>query len=156
PASLRAGAARGHLRRRDRAGADEGSEGTGRADRARRVPEGRRVAAVARRAAARLPRGGTVTAGKPSGSTDGRASVILPSGRAARTAGVTPGARIAGYATAGVDPAIMGIGPVPAIRALESRTGVALDRIDLVELNEAFAAQVLACDRELHFDRARL
>jgi acetyl-CoA C-acetyltransferase len=56
----------------------------------------------------------------------------------------------------GVDPAIMGIGPVPAVRRLEQRTGVKLADIDLVELNEAFAAQVLACDRELHFDRARL
>ena len=61
-----------------------------------------------------------------------------------------------GHHVVGVDPAVMGIGPVPAVRALERATGVPLDRVDLVELNEAFAAQVLAVDRELHFDRERL
>jgi acetyl-CoA C-acetyltransferase len=65
-------------------------------------------------------------------------------------------ARIVGYAQAGVDPKIMGIGPVPATRALLTDTNLTLDDIDLVELNEAFAAQVIACDRELHFDRAKL
>ena len=65
-------------------------------------------------------------------------------------------ARIIGYAQAGVDPKIMGIGPVPATRALLADTSVTLDDIDLIELNEAFAAQVIACDRELHFDRSKL
>jgi acetyl-CoA C-acetyltransferase len=65
-------------------------------------------------------------------------------------------ARIVGYAQAGVDPKIMGIGPVPATRKLLEETGHSLDDIDLIELNEAFAAQAIACDRELHFDPARL
>ena len=99
---------------------------------------------------------GTVHAGNSSGITDGAAALLVMSGAAARRTGVTPWARIAGWASAGVDPAIMGIGPVPAVRKLEARTGVQLADIDLIELNEAFAAQVLACDRELHFDRTRL
>src|SRR5438309_11356602 len=65
-------------------------------------------------------------------------------------------ARIAVYAKACVDPKVMGIGPVPATRKLLADTGVSLDDIDLIELNEAFAAQVIACDRELHFDRDKL
>jgi len=65
-------------------------------------------------------------------------------------------ARIVGYAQAGVDPKIMGIGPVPATKKLLADTGTKLDDIDLIELNEAFAAQVIACERELHFDRAKL
>lgn len=101
-------------------------------------------------------KGGTVSAGNSSGITDGAAAMIVLSAEAAKRTKVEPWARIAGFATAGVDPAIMGIGPVPAVRKLESRAGVKLDQIDLVELNEAFAAQVLACDRDLHFDRARL
>ncbi|HET8797514.1 MAG TPA: acetyl-CoA C-acetyltransferase, partial [Thermoanaerobaculia bacterium] len=68
----------------------------------------------------------------------------------------TPMARIVGYAQAAVDPKIMGIGPVPATRKLLAKSGVKLEEIDLVELNEAFAAQVLACDRELHLDPAKL
>jgi len=99
---------------------------------------------------------GTVHAGNSSGITDGAAAMIVLSGEAVRRLGVTPWARIAGFATAGVDPAIMGIGPVPAVRALEKRSGVRLEDVDLIELNEAFAAQVLACDRELHLDRAKL
>src|SRR5205085_5397174 len=70
--------------------------------------------------------------------------------------GLTPMARIVGYAQAGVDPKIMGIGPVPATRKLLADTAMTLDEIDLIELNEAFAAQVLACDRELHLDREKL
>ncbi|HUK62507.1 MAG TPA: acetyl-CoA C-acetyltransferase [Dongiaceae bacterium] len=99
---------------------------------------------------------GTVHAGNSSGITDGAAAVLVLSAETARRTGIEPWARIVGWASAGVDPAIMGIGPVPAVRKLEQRTGVRLADIDLVELNEAFAAQVLACDRELHFDRARL
>jgi acetyl-CoA C-acetyltransferase len=99
---------------------------------------------------------GTVHAGNSSGITDGAAAVLVLTPPAAERQGIEPWARVAGFATAGVDPAIMGIGPVPAVRKLEQRTGVRLAEIDLVELNEAFAAQVLACDRDLRFDRARL
>jgi acetyl-CoA C-acetyltransferase len=70
--------------------------------------------------------------------------------------GVEPMARIVGYASAGVDPAVMGIGPVPAVRKLLEKTGLRLEDIDLIELNEAFAAQVIACHRELGFDPERL
>ena len=100
--------------------------------------------------------GGTVHAGNSSGITDGAAAVVVASTRKMKELGATPLARIADVASAGVDPAIMGIGPVPAIRKLESRGGWKLDKADLIELNEAFAAQVLACDRELKMDRARL
>src|SRR5262245_22085626 len=99
---------------------------------------------------------GTVTAGNSSGITDGAAAVLLLSEEAARKAGVAAQGRIAGYRVDGVDPAIMGIGPVPAVRNLLEARKVRLDSIDLVELNEAFAAQVLAVDRELRFDRERL
>ena len=99
---------------------------------------------------------GTVHAGNSSGVTDG-ASSMLVAGRAAVDAHrLQPMARIIGYAQAGVDPKIMGIGPVPATKKLLGETGIRLDDIDLIELNEAFAAQVLACDRELHFDRDKL
>jgi acetyl-CoA C-acetyltransferase len=101
-------------------------------------------------------KGGTVHAGNSSGITDGAAAVLVLSKAALDRTGVEPWARIAGYATAGVDPATMGIGPVPALRRLEARTGVGHRDVDLVELNEAFAAQVLACDRELNLDRERL
>src|SRR6266705_518495 len=82
---------------------------------------------------------------------------MLVAGEAAvREHNLTPMARIVGYAQAGVDPKIMGIGPVPATKKLLAETNVNLDDIDLIELNEAFAAQVIACDRELHFDRTKL
>jgi len=109
---------------------------------------------------AKLPpvfrKNGTVHAGNSSGVTDGASSMLVASADAVQRHGLVPMARIAGYAQAGVDPKIMGIGPVPATRALLADTGVTLDEIDLIELNEAFAAQVLACDRELHFDRSKL
>jgi acetyl-CoA C-acetyltransferase len=92
---------------------------------------------------------GIITAGSASGITDGGAAVVIGSESAARARGLKPIARILGWATAGVDPRIMGIGPVPAIRKLEQKTGIALDAFDLVELNEAFAAQVLAVLRDL-------
>ena len=100
--------------------------------------------------------GGTVTAGNSSGITDGAAAMLVMSEGAARRLGVAPQARIVGWRVDGVAPEIMGIGPVPAVRHLLAATGVALPAIDLVELNEAFAAQVLAVDRELAFDRTRL
>ncbi len=99
---------------------------------------------------------GTVTAGNSSGITDGAAATLVLSASAARRLGVEGWARVVGYSVAGVDPALMGLGPVPAVRKLERATGIALERVDLVELNEAFAAQVLAVDRELHLDPERL
>jgi acetyl-CoA C-acetyltransferase len=109
---------------------------------------------------AKLPpvfrKNGTVHAGNSSGVTDGASSMLVAGGVAVEKLGLKPMARIIGYAQAGVDPKIMGIGPVPATRKLLEETGVTLDDVDLIELNEAFAAQVLACDRELHFDHAKL
>lgn len=101
-------------------------------------------------------RGGTVTAGNSSGITDGAAAVLVMSEAAVNKAGVKPQARIVDYEITGVAPEIMGIGPVPAVRSLLARQQLKLDDVDLVELNEAFAAQVIACDRDLGFDAARL
>ncbi|MCX7981235.1 MAG: acetyl-CoA C-acyltransferase [Bacteroidia bacterium] len=101
-------------------------------------------------------KGGTVTAGNSSGINDGAAMLLLASEKALRTYQLTPLARIVGGATAGVDPAYMGIGPVPATQKLLRRLGLALSAIDLIELNEAFAAQVLACMQLLEIDEARL
>ena len=99
---------------------------------------------------------GTVHAGNSSGITDGSAAMLVASAEAVRRYGLKPAVRILGYAQAGVDPKMMGIGPVPATRSLLAELGMSLADIDLVELNEAFAAQVIACDRELEFDRKRL
>ena len=99
---------------------------------------------------------GTVHAGNSSGITDGAAALVLGTEEAARRAGVEPLARVAAWTSAGVDPARMGIGPVPAVRALLAKTGLSLGQIDLIELNEAFAAQVLACARDLPFDPSRV
>jgi acetyl-CoA C-acetyltransferase len=100
---------------------------------------------------------GTVTAGSASGITDGAAAIVLVSEEKLRSLKLTPLARIVDAAVAGVDPRVMGIGPVPAVRKLMARTGrTSVSDYGAVELNEAFAAQVLACDRELHFDHARL
>jgi acetyl-CoA C-acetyltransferase len=99
---------------------------------------------------------GTVTAGNSSGITDGAAAVVVLSDEALRQSGTTAEARVIDYEITGVAPEIMGIGPVPAIRALLARQNLSLKDIDLVELNEAFAAQVIACDRELKFDPDRL
>ena len=93
--------------------------------------------------------GGTVTAGNASGINDGAAALLLASEAGAARSGLTPGARILGMAVAGVPPRIMGIGPVPATRKLLARLGLSLDDFDIIELNEAFAAQALACTREL-------
>jgi acetyl-CoA acyltransferase len=99
---------------------------------------------------------GTVTAGNSSQTSDGAAAVIVMDEAYARELGQRPLARFLGYATAGVEPERFGIGPVPAVRKLLARLSIPLDRIDLVELNEAFAVQVLACLKELPIDRARL
>lgn len=99
---------------------------------------------------------GTVTAGNSSGITDGASAVLVLGETAMNQSGVKPQARIVDYEITGVAPEIMGIGPVPATRALLARQELSLDDIDLVELNEAFAAQVIACDRDLGFDSERL
>lgn len=102
------------------------------------------------------PENGSVTAGNSSGITDGAATMLVLAGNVADKLGVAPMARWVGSRVDGVQPEIMGIGPVPAVRNLLESTHVSLDEIDLVELNEAFAAQVLAVDRELGFDPERL
>ena len=99
---------------------------------------------------------GGITAGNSSGITDGAAAVVLMSESRARAEGREPLARIVAYASAGVDPAYMGIGVVPATRRVLDRTGLSIQDFEVVELNEAFAAQVLACDRELKLDHDRL
>jgi len=99
---------------------------------------------------------GTVTAGNSSQMSDGAAAVLVMEEAAARSAGLRPLARVIAYATAGVEPERFGIGPVPAIRKALKIAGLTLEQIDLVELNEAFAAQVIACLRELPIDPDRL
>jgi acetyl-CoA C-acetyltransferase len=100
--------------------------------------------------------GGSVTAGNSSGITDGAAAMVLMSAARAAAEGREPLARIVGMSWAGVPPEIMGIGPVPATRKVLERTGLSLADIDLIEINEAFAAQVIACERELKFDREKV
>ena len=100
--------------------------------------------------------GGTVTAGNSSGITDGAAAMVVLAADRASALGVRPMARVLGVAAAGVDPHVMGIGVVPAVRRLLEKLRLRLDDFDLVEVNEAFAAQVLACDRDLGFDAERL
>jgi acetyl-CoA C-acetyltransferase len=99
---------------------------------------------------------GTVTAGNSSGINDGAAAVLLVEAETARGMGMEPLALVGPSATAGVDPAYMGLGPVPATRKVLSRAGLDLGDIDLIELNEAFAAQALACIRELGLDEAKV
>jgi acetyl-CoA acyltransferase len=99
---------------------------------------------------------GTVTAGNSSQTSDGAAAVVVMSETRAQALGLQPLGRFVGYATAGVKPELFGIGPVPAIQKVLKQTGLTLDQIDLVELNEAFAAQVLACVKALPIDPARL
>lgn len=100
--------------------------------------------------------GGSVTAGNAAGITDGAAAIVLMSESRARAEGREPLARVIGMSWAGVPPEIMGIGPVPATKRVLERTGLSLADVDLIELNEAFAAQVIACERDLKFDRDRL
>ncbi len=99
---------------------------------------------------------GTVHAGNSSGITDGAAALVLATEEEVAKAGVEPLARVAAWVSAGVDPARMGIGPVPAVRALLEKTKSKLSDVDLIELNEAFAAQVIACARDLSLDLGRV
>ena len=101
-------------------------------------------------------RDGSVTAGNASGINDGAAALVVASAGHAKAAGTPPLARILAYATGGVDPMIMGMGPVPAVRRVLERAGLAADRVDLFELNEAFAVQSLAVMRELGIDPAKV
>jgi acetyl-CoA C-acetyltransferase len=99
---------------------------------------------------------GSVTAGNASGINDGAAALVLARASAAEAAGLTPRARIIGYAHAGVRPEVMGIGPVPAVERLLERTGLSVDDFDVIESNEAFASQALAVSKALGFDPARV
>lgn len=101
-------------------------------------------------------KGGSVTAGNASGINDGAAALVLARADAAERAGLTPQARILGYAVAGVRPEVMGIGPVPAVEALMARTGLKAGDFDVIESNEAFAAQALAVNKGLGLDPARV
>jgi 3-oxoadipyl-CoA thiolase len=100
--------------------------------------------------------GGTVTAGNAAGLNDGAAALVLTSLSRARALGLQPRARVIASAVAGVDPAYMGLGPIPATRKVLQRAGLSLQEIDLIELNEAFAAQSLQCARELEIDQEKL
>ena len=99
---------------------------------------------------------GTVTAGNASGINDGAAALVLASADAAEAAGLTPRARVLGYAHAGVRPEVMGIGPVPAVETLLKKTGLSADDFDVIESNEAFAAQALAVNKGLGLDAEKV
>lgn len=101
-------------------------------------------------------KGGSVTAGNASGLNDGAAAIVLATADAAEKAGLTPAFRIIGYAHAGVRPEVMGIGPVPAVLDLLAKTGLSVGDFDVIESNEAFAAQALAVSKELGFDPAKV
>jgi len=99
---------------------------------------------------------GSVTAGNSSGLNDAAAALVVMSREKAEELGIKPLALIKAHAVAGVDPTIMGIGPVPATRKVMEKTGLSLDEMDIIEINEAFAAQVIACDRELNMDSEKV
>lgn len=101
-------------------------------------------------------KGGTVTAGNASGINDGAAALVLARAEAAEAAGLKPRARVLGYAHAGVRPEVMGIGPIPAVRNLLERTGLKVEDFDVIESNEAFAAQALAVNKALGLDPAKV
>ncbi len=118
------------------------------------------VRATTLEALAKLPpvfdREGVQTAGNSSGIVDGAAAVIVAHRRSLEAEGMKPLTRVVASASCGVDPKYMGIGPVPAIQILLELTGLKIDDIDLIEINEAFAAQIIACEKALELDRARL
>ena len=99
---------------------------------------------------------GTITVGNACGRNDGAAVVLLMSGKKVKELGVKPMAKIIGYSTAGVDPRVMGIGPVPAVKKVMKQLNMTIDQFDLIELNEAFAAQAVACVKELGIDQEKL
>ncbi len=99
---------------------------------------------------------GTVTAGNASGINDGAGAIVLARADAAKAAGLTPKFRVMGYAHVGVRPEVMGIGPIPAVQALMAKTGLGVGDFDVIESNEAFAAQALAVSKELNFDAAKV
>lgn len=101
-------------------------------------------------------KGGTVTAGNSSGRNDGASALLLASESAVKKYGLHPQARYVASAVAGVDPRLMGSGPVPAMRKALDKAGLSLSDIDLIEINEAFAAQTLACVKEMNIDQSRL
>ena len=109
---------------------------------------------------AKLPaafsKNGCVTAGNASGIVDGGAALLLASERAVRQHGLKPLARLTHWASVGVEPTLMGMGPAPATRKVLDKAGLSLDDIDLIEVNEAFAAQYLAVEKELGLDRSRV
>ncbi|MBL0422006.1 acetyl-CoA C-acyltransferase family protein [Ramlibacter sp. AW1] len=115
-----------------------------------------RVEVLAQMKPAFRKEGGTVTAGNASGINDGAAAVVLASAQGVRDHGLRPMARLVSYAHAGVDPQVMGIGPVPATRVALQKAGLSVGQLDVIESNEAFAAQACAVARELGFDPARL
>ena len=100
--------------------------------------------------------GGTVTAGSSSGMNDGASALVIMSESKAKEKGLTPLASIVAYASAGVEPSLMGIGPIPATQKVLAKAGMTVDQIDLIELNEAFASQSLACIRELGLDMEKV
>jgi len=116
--------------------------------------EGLTIEALAKLPAA-FKKGGTVTAGNASGIDDGSAAVILMSGERMNKLGLKPLAKVSAYSTAGVEAALMGYGPVPAIEKILKNTGLKISDIDLFEINEAFAAQYIACEKLLDFDREK-
>jgi acetyl-CoA C-acetyltransferase len=103
-----------------------------------------------------LKENGTVTAGNASGINDGAAAVVLMSAKEAEKRGITPLARIVSWATAGVDPAVMGTGPIPASRAALKKAGWSKDDLDLIEANEAFAAQACAVNKDLGWNTSKV
>ncbi|MDR2664739.1 MAG: acetyl-CoA C-acetyltransferase [Oscillospiraceae bacterium] len=119
-------------------------------------PRATTAEALAKLRPAFKPDGGRVTAGNSSGINDGAAAVVLASGAAVKKYGLRPIARLVSYGQGGVDPAVMGTGPVPATRAAFKKAGLSIDKIDLVEANEAFAAQSVAVARELEFDMSKV
>ena len=141
---------------RNRAG--DGEDPQGRRDRRGRRIYPRRLRRWRRMARLRpaFTKDGTVTAGNASGINDGAAALVLMSAEEAQKRGLTPLARIASFATAGVDPAVMGTGPIPATRKALQRAGWKVEDLDLIEANEAFAAQALAVNKDLGWDTAKV